>query len=278
MENQAEGLRGGRCVLVVDDSNMVRYTVASLLRDMGFTVVEAVDGTQVLRLVEAHRPVLVILDVYMPEKGGVAALAELRADPRFRGLPVIVLTAAADQGTVRKVAKLKANGYMLKESLTAVQMRERIRVVLGEKAVPSPSRATAPATETAAAAAESEATKPADGVEGTDGAMVNRAELLERVDNDTELLKHLVELFLRDVPGLVDSMHQAIANRDREGLQRAAHTLKGMLGNLSAHAVVRVAEQLELMGRQDQLAGIESVLEELEVALVPLSEELRRIV
>jgi CheY-like chemotaxis protein len=245
---------------------------------MGFRVVEAADGTEVMRLVEAHRPVLVILDLGMPEKGGVDVLTELRADPRFRGLPVIVLTAAADQGTVRKVAKLKANGYLLKENLTVGKMRERIRAVLGKGAVPSATRKTASTAGTDAAAAESKPTEPVGDGEGMTGVMVDRAELLERVDNDIELLKHLVELFLRDTPGLVESMQQAIANHQREELQRAAHTLKGMLGNLSAGPVAQMTERLERMGQQDQFAGIESALEELKAALTPLSEELRRIV
>lgn len=107
--------------------------------------------------------------------------------------------------------------------------------------------------------------------------MVDRAELLERVDQDLELLQHLVELFLRDSPVLVEGMRQAIAAVDPGALQRAAHTLKGMLGNLGAHALAEIAGRLEAAGQQQQDAEAAAMLAELEQALPSLEHELRQI-
>ncbi|MFA6109407.1 MAG: response regulator [Candidatus Latescibacterota bacterium] len=277
MENRAEAEpREGRYVLIVDDSNMVRHTVSSLLKGMGFRVVEAADGTQVKRLVETYRPVLVILDLSMPEKGGVAVLTELRADRRSRELPVIVLTGAADQRTVRQVARLKANGYLLKENLTVGKMRERIRAVLGAEAVSAPIPA-APASASEVTRAAGEPSRPTAASEGAGDRMVNRTELLERVDQDLELLQHLVDLFLRDSPALVEGMRQAIAAADPEALQRAGHTLKGMLGNLGVRALAETAGRLEAAGQQQRFTEAAAMLAELEQALPSLEHELRQI-
>jgi len=128
-----------KCILVVDDSNMVRYTVVQFIQSMGHRAVEAVDGTEVLPMVEEHRPDLVILDIHMPEKGGMEALTELRSNPRFEDLPVLVLTGAADAKVVRQAARLKVSGYLIKSDLSAGDIREWVGKILGESAE-SPAR------------------------------------------------------------------------------------------------------------------------------------------
>ena len=121
----------GKCVLVVDDSAVVRHTVASILRHLHLRVLEARDGVEGLKAIAEHGPDLVILDLHMPEKGGLETLTELRADPRFSYLPIFILTSTASASIVRRAAALKVSGYLVKSNLNAADLRARIGSVLG---------------------------------------------------------------------------------------------------------------------------------------------------
>ena len=69
--------------------------------------------------------------------------------------------------------------------------------------------------------------------------------VLERVEDDRELLRELVGLFLDDAPLRVRAIHDAVDSRDADGLRRSAHALKGSAGNLAALAVFEAAKDLE---------------------------------
>ncbi len=83
-------------VLVVDDDDSVRTLVCDVLECEGYEVGTAVDGFAALRSIEATRPDCVVLDVMMPGLDGHAVLARIRASDGRTPLPVVMLTAAAD--------------------------------------------------------------------------------------------------------------------------------------------------------------------------------------
>jgi HPt (histidine-containing phosphotransfer) domain-containing protein len=101
--------------------------------------------------------------------------------------------------------------------------------------------------------------------------------VLERVEDDRELLRELVQLFLDDVPLRMRAIHDAVDSRDAEGLQRSAHALKGSAGNLAALAVFEAARELERTAptgdwthAQEACAALESELRRLTPVLVKL--------
>ena len=67
-------------VLLVDDDAMVMGAVTMLLEDHGFTVIPAGNGIEALRLYREHKPDLVLTDIIMPEKEGIALIRELRQE------------------------------------------------------------------------------------------------------------------------------------------------------------------------------------------------------
>jgi HPt (histidine-containing phosphotransfer) domain-containing protein len=105
--------------------------------------------------------------------------------------------------------------------------------------------------------------------------MFDRPELLERVDQDLELLRDLVALYARDWPGLVDQLRQALAQGEAATAQRAAHTLKGMTANLSAAATAEAAHALEQLARQGDLRGAAAAVDGLAAQLAALEEALQ---
>ncbi len=82
-----------RRLLLVDDEPGVREAVRAYLEDSGFLVQVARDAREGWEMVQTLTPDLVISDVMMPYSNGYQFLEQLRADPRFHGLPVVFLTA-----------------------------------------------------------------------------------------------------------------------------------------------------------------------------------------
>jgi excisionase family DNA binding protein len=83
-------------VLVVDDDEMVRASVAEFLEDRGYQVVIAADGVEALKaLVESPKPDLILLDLKMPNLDGWAFREEQLRNPNLAAVPVIVVTAVS---------------------------------------------------------------------------------------------------------------------------------------------------------------------------------------
>jgi two-component system, NtrC family, sensor kinase len=85
--------RGVGPVLVVDDDPATRELLRRTVEAGGWSVEEAENGRVALERVAAHRPALVLLDLMMPELDGFGLAAALRAEPRWRGIPIVVITA-----------------------------------------------------------------------------------------------------------------------------------------------------------------------------------------
>ena len=102
-------------IFVVDDDPDVRELVEYKLRQEGHEVLSAVNGQDALRLVPAASGLdLLLLDVMMPGLTGFDVLARLREDAATRALPIILLTAKAQESDAERGFSLGANDYVLK--------------------------------------------------------------------------------------------------------------------------------------------------------------------
>lgn len=85
-------------ILLADDEARIRRLVTDFLKRDGHTIVEAADGNEALELLETHPGIeLAILDVMMPGADGFTVLRSIRAGERTRRLPVMMLTARAEE-------------------------------------------------------------------------------------------------------------------------------------------------------------------------------------
>jgi CheY-like chemotaxis protein len=96
-------------VLVVDDAADIRLLIAALLRETGYEVEEAGDGTQALATI-AQTPLFdaVVLDIQMPDRDGWSVLRTLRAEARTRDVPVLMCSVKAGAEDLRLAAELGA--------------------------------------------------------------------------------------------------------------------------------------------------------------------------
>jgi len=89
---------------------------------------------------------------------------------------------------------------------------------------------------------------------------VNFPELLERVENDQELLRELIGIFREEFPRLLQSLQEAVAQEDMKQVQATGHALKGMLLNLCVTRAGRAASRLERVGRENEKPGLKEAL------------------
>jgi two-component system, sensor histidine kinase and response regulator len=106
-------------------------------------------------------------------------------------------------------------------------------------------------------------------------AIWEKAEALQRLGGDEDLLRELCQIFLEESPKHLQKLREAIADADAEATMRAAHNLKGELGYLGAAGAMQAAQELEDMGHQQTLSRAAEVFTLLERELSNLHIALR---
>jgi two-component system cell cycle response regulator DivK len=103
-----------RTVLYVEDNEYNRKIVRQLLTRTPYRLIEAVDGETGVALAQEKRPQLILMDVQLPKMSGLDATRILKADPRTRDIPVVVITSFALSGDREKAAAAGADSYLAK--------------------------------------------------------------------------------------------------------------------------------------------------------------------
>jgi HPt (histidine-containing phosphotransfer) domain-containing protein len=123
---------------------------------------------------------------------------------------------------------------------------------------------------------QNSASMPASGAGRPDG-IIDHVALLAGVDGNRRLLREIVRVFLADCPQHLTKIKEAIRHGDAGALGRAAHALKGSVGNFAAQNAFAAAERLETMGRTGDLAAAGDAWVTLESELALLTEALRKL-
>ena len=113
-------IASGATVAIVEDDECTREVFRTILEHVGHRVLEARDGEDGLIMVRAEMPDLLLLDLGLPGIDGRAVATQLKADPRTSGLPIIVVTAAAEEDTRRWALHLGCDDFLEKP----VELRE----------------------------------------------------------------------------------------------------------------------------------------------------------
>ena len=132
--NEARTARRGQ-ILVVDDSPVNRLLLARALEAQDYAVTMAEHGRAALQLLRARGALsfdVVLLDLLMPEMDGYQALAQIKADPGLRHIPVIMISAVEELDSVVRCLELGATDYLLKP-FNAALLRARISGSLASK-------------------------------------------------------------------------------------------------------------------------------------------------
>lgn len=101
-------------VLAVDDDPVILRLLEVNLEMEGYSVVLAGDGEEALAKAREHEPDLVLLDVMMPKKDGWSVAADMRDDPRLSEVPIVFLTARAQDTDIQKGTEFGVTAYVTK--------------------------------------------------------------------------------------------------------------------------------------------------------------------
>jgi CheY-like chemotaxis protein/phosphoribosyl 1,2-cyclic phosphodiesterase len=127
------GAPAGKRILVVDDDAEIRILATKALTQDGHTVTQASGGREALALIASQVPDLLVLDLLMPEQGGLEILGILRSLPATAAMPVVVLTAMGDEASTRAGFDLGATDYVTKP-FSIPQLAARVRACLARAA------------------------------------------------------------------------------------------------------------------------------------------------
>jgi CheY-like chemotaxis protein len=105
----------GQTVLLVDDDARNIFALSSVLERRGMRVLTATTGNEAISLIESVPSVaIVLMDIMMPGMDGYETMQTIRANPRFRRLPIVALTAKAMKGDREKCLEAGASDYLAK--------------------------------------------------------------------------------------------------------------------------------------------------------------------
>jgi PAS domain S-box-containing protein len=243
-------------ILLAEDNPVNQKLAIRLLEKRGHHVVLAGNGLEALSALETGSFDLVLMDVQMPIMDGLEATRVLREKENGleRHQPVVAMTALVMKGDRERCMAAGMDGY-----LTKPIRPQELDDVLDSYLHRQVEAVSVPAPVDRAGAAE---------------ASVCAKELLERVDGDYSFLAELLDLFRGDYPILIQSAQAAVSHGDAAALQRAGHTLQGVLGNLAAPIALKIAAELESMGKTNNLALAGATLIKLEQEVVHVLESL----
>lgn len=118
-----------KTVLIVDDSEFVRNYHAYILQQASFQVITAMDGSDGLEKLYTHPCDLVLTDINMARMDGYEFIRRVRAEPRYRDLPIVIVSTESQSQDKMKGFQAGANLYLVKPCSPAM-MVENLRMVM----------------------------------------------------------------------------------------------------------------------------------------------------
>ncbi|TDU24360.1 PAS domain S-box-containing protein [Panacagrimonas perspica] len=258
----ARGLRG-LSVLLVEDHPVNQQIARELLEGAGIRVAIAGDGAQALARIDQERFDVVLMDMQMPVMDGLEATRRLRADPRFKLLPIVAMTANAMQQDRDACLAAGMNEHMAKP-INVVEMFGAIRRWSGREQFPVEDEEPA----------QIMLQRPIDPASLPGADVLDAISGLRRTQGDLARYRRLLEMFVHTEADVVTRIEAAVQRDDRPTACRHAHSLKGVAATVGAQELAAVAATVEEYLRHG--GDPDPALEQLEAAvcavIVPLRE------
>lgn len=229
-------------VLVVEEDDLNRWLVSRLLEPKGYVVSTVTNGPVAVAAAAQGSFDLILMNVHMTCMDGLAATQAIRQRELQTETYVPIIGMTPEGGATKALRYWHAgmDSYLAKPIQTD-EFYRTIEAVLALHARLSQAEQLP--------------------------AVFNCEEALHRLGNNVELLQQSAARFLTTAPHLVSAMRRAIAKGDPYNLDFAAHRMRGTASNISAHAVVELAERLELIGSVRNMTHAEATLAIMEAEL-----------
>ena len=257
MPGQPPAELAGRRVLLVEDNEINRDLATELLSDLGLVVTIAENGREGADRVFTEPFDLVLMDIQMPVMDGLTATRMIRADSRFRNLPILAMTAHAMSSDRERSLSAGMNDHLTKP-ISPNHLMEALLQWMPVKLEERPKPGCAPTEPASAADSLPEQLPPFD----------LRAALV-RTNGKPKLLRKIMFGFRDKYAHAGSDLKELIAAGKSEDAQRLAHSLKGIAATLEAKDLAEAALAVELAFRNGQTAGMDRMIEAIERELLP---------
>lgn len=107
-------MKNNGLVLIVEDDQVTRTYLKTHLESVGFICIEATDGAEGLDLAKRKNPDIIVLDITMPILNGYQVCKALKQDPKYRAIPILMLTVSAEKEDKIFGEKMGADCYISK--------------------------------------------------------------------------------------------------------------------------------------------------------------------
>jgi two-component system, OmpR family, alkaline phosphatase synthesis response regulator PhoP len=123
-------------ILVAEDDKFLSQAYKLKLARAGFDVRVAIDGQDTLEILKTFTPDIILLDMIMPVKGGMAVLQEIKADEKLKNIPVVVTSNLEQKDQIDEGFKLGAVDYLIKSNISMDDLVKKIENVLSKTSTP----------------------------------------------------------------------------------------------------------------------------------------------
>ncbi|HJT33083.1 MAG TPA: response regulator [Pirellulales bacterium] len=243
-------------VLLAEDTRANQHFFRTVLEDRGHTVVVAANGQEAIETFASRsgqRPFdVVLLDLEMPVMDGRQAAAALRQSAAFAARPTPVVALTAHRGDAACAASGRFDAVITKPCNLDDFFRILHSAVRGVPRSVSQEPTGAPSE-----------------------TVVDYHTALTRLGGNEQLFRELAAFFLDDAPVILKDLGEALGTGNAAGVERAAHSLRGLAANFGAPAAVQVAGELQDVARRGDLSQGKSLHDRLAREIGRLADELR---
>jgi CheY-like chemotaxis protein len=120
-------------VLIVEDDEVLVKMYRKKFEGMGWVVEVGRNGKDGLVKMKSFRPMVVLMDIMMPEMDGMTALQQAKADPEIKDIPIIMLTNLSTADDAVEAMKSGALDYLVKSDYTPSQVEDKVKMILANK-------------------------------------------------------------------------------------------------------------------------------------------------
>ncbi|MCH2223415.1 MAG: PAS domain S-box protein [Crocinitomicaceae bacterium] len=213
-----KSLEGYR-ILVVEDAEVNRFLVNTILGNWGCVIVEAINGKEAVELLKTEEFDLILMDIRMPIMNGIEASKIIRNELNLTKVPIIALTANAIQGETEKCKEAGMNDYLSKPFSQDDFYKILTKYLLAEPIIPFKNKLK---------------------------SGINRKGIDSITRGDEVFQKRMVNLFVEETKLNIESFYKAITEKNEDQLKTIAHTMKAAAAHICTNDIVVIVRSIEM--------------------------------
>lgn len=269
-------------LLVADDNDVNLFLVESIITRFKGKCQTAKDGVEVLEILKEKQFDGILLDIQMPKMDGMETLKEIRKMPgEVSKIPVIAVSAFASEEEKSKILEIGAQKYLSKPYFPKDLHEAISSVFLLDKDIPESSKNEKIEENTKVAKQTSaESNRDTNDSEKDLGFMqklkrIDYPDFKVRINPNKKSILKLEEIYNRRYKALDIEVNNSINNNDSVKLREVAHSIKGLVGMMSAKDSWELAKDIESIAKEGNISEATNKIEELRKHLSEISEDLQ---